>query len=71
MNFVKKHLFTIVGITIGAISGYVYYYYVGCESGNCAITSSPINSVLYGGLMGGLLPNSFEKKATEKQEQAK
>ena len=37
--------------------GYAYYYYVGCASGSCTITSKPLNSSLYGGLMGGLLFN--------------
>ena len=54
-----------LGILIGGIAGYLYYYFVGCASGSCAITSRPLNSTLYGGLMGGLLFNLFtpNKKA--------
>jgi len=48
-----------IGIVIGAAGGYLYWYFVGCVSGSCAITSSPVNSTLYGGLMGGLLGNVF------------
>jgi len=48
-----------IGMVIGAAGGYLYWYYVGCVSGSCAITSSPVNSTLYGGLMGGLLGNVF------------
>ncbi len=55
-----------LGIGLGAIGGYLYWYYVGCASGSCAITSSPVNSSLYGGLMGGLLVNSFVPSATNK-----
>lgn len=55
----KAILLTSVGVVVGAISGYVYYYYVGCASGTCAITSKPLNSTLYGSLMGGLLFNMF------------
>lgn len=55
-------LLTSIGVVIGAIVGYGYYYYVGCASGTCAITSKPINSTLYGGLMGGLLFNIFVKE---------
>lgn len=51
-----------IGIALGAIGGFLYWYYIGCNSGSCAITSSPINSTLYGGMMGGLLLNSFESK---------
>lgn len=39
----------------GAISGYLYYRFVGCRSGACPITSSPIISSLYGAMMGFLL----------------
>lgn len=62
MNFILKHKITLLGIGIGAIAGFAYYYYVGCVSGNCSITSKPLNSSLYGSLMGGLLFSSFKKK---------
>lgn len=58
----KKYLLTIIGILIGALGGYVYYHFVGCTSGTCTITSKPLNSTLYGAVMGGLLFNLFEKK---------
>jgi hypothetical protein len=47
---------------IGAIGGYLYYYFVRCNSGTCAITSKPVNSTLYGALMGGLFLNIFKKE---------
>jgi hypothetical protein len=50
-----------VGILFGAISGYFYYHYIGCESGTCVITSKPLNSTLYGSMMGGLVFNMFVK----------
>lgn len=57
----KKHTLTILGVIIGAIGGYLYYHFVGCASGTCAITSKPLNSTLYGALMGGLFFNIFQK----------
>jgi hypothetical protein len=57
----KELIITGIGIVVGAISGYLYYFYVGCASGTCAITSNPINSTLYGALMGGLILNIFVK----------
>jgi len=57
----KNYLFTTLGIGIGALAGYLYYKFVGCASGICPITSKPINSTLYGALMGGLLVNIFKK----------
>lgn len=61
-NIFLKHKLTILGIILGAIGGYLYYHFVGCNSGTCAITSKPLNSTLYGALMGGLFLNIFKKE---------
>ncbi len=58
----KALLLTGIGVAIGALAGYGYYFYVGCASGTCAITSKPLNSTLYGALMGGLVFNMFVKE---------
>ncbi|MGL4993005.1 MAG: DUF6132 family protein [Bacteroidales bacterium] len=60
--FLKNNLFTIIGVIIGLLGGYLYWYFVGCNSDTCPITSSPINSSLWGGSMGGLLFSMFNKK---------
>lgn len=60
-NILKKNTWLLAGAAVGALGGYLYWYYIGCESGSCAITSSPLNSSLYGTLMGGLLFSSFQK----------
>ena len=57
----KAIIITGIGIFVGAIAGYLYYSYVGCASGTCAITSKPLNITLYGALMGGLVFNLFVK----------
>ncbi len=57
----KAIIITGIGIVVGAVAGYLYYFYVGCASGTCAITSKPFNSTLYGAVMGGLLFNMFVK----------
>lgn len=57
----KAIMITGTGIVVGAIAGYLYYYFVGCASGTCSITSKPLNSSLYGALMGGLVFNIFVK----------
>jgi len=62
MQFLKSQFITIVGILIGLAAGYVYWHEVGCLSGTCPITSSPVNSSIYGALMGGLTFNMFQKK---------
>ena len=58
----------LIGILAGALVGYLYYYFVGCTSGSCAITSKPLNSTLYGAMMGGLLLNTFKKENKTKTE---
>jgi hypothetical protein len=65
MNFILKHKLTIIGVITGAFGGYLYYHYVGCASGTCAITSKPLNSTLYGAMMGGLLLNMFQKEKSK------
>lgn len=61
-NFLSKYKLTLIGLIVGAMGGYLYYYFVGCDSGTCAITSKPVNSTLYGALMGGLFLNIFKKE---------
>ena len=58
----KALLLTGIGIAIGALAGFGYYFYIGCASGTCAITSKPLNSTLYGALMGGLIFNMLVKE---------
>ena len=47
-----------LSIIIGGGIGFLYYYYVGCTSGTCAITSNPISSVAMGSLMGLFITSS-------------
>jgi hypothetical protein len=57
----KAIIITGIGVVVGAVAGYFYYFYIGCTSGTCAITSKPLNSTFYGALMGGLVFNMFVK----------
>lgn len=52
--------FTVIGI----VAGYTYYSLVGCNRG-CTITSSPYLSILWGGMIGFLLPGVFEKPKSQ------
>lgn len=58
---VKRFLLLGGGAVLGAVAGYAYWYYIGCMSGSCSITSSPVNSSLYGAVMGGLFMSIFDK----------
>jgi len=61
MNLIKSNKLVLIGALVGALGGFAYYYFIGCASGTCAITSRPLNSTVYGTFMGGLLFSMFNK----------
>ena len=58
-------ILSIVGLVVGAAGGYIYYLKIGCVDGTCAITSNPWLSMLWGGILGYLLFDMFNKKKKE------
>ncbi|MCZ2222242.1 MAG: DUF6132 family protein [Chitinophagales bacterium] len=68
LQFIHKYKLTLIGIALGAVAGYAYYYFVGCNSGTCAITSKPLNSTAYGALMGALVFSSFKKEEVKNKQ---
>lgn len=58
----QSNFLYLIGAVIGAVSGFLYWKYVGCISGTCSITSSPVNSTLYFALMGTLVFGLFKKE---------
>ncbi|MCL2596691.1 MAG: hypothetical protein FWD66_03335 [Paludibacter sp.] len=61
-SFFKNNILTIIGVVIGGVGGFFYWLKIGCTSGSCPITSSPLMSSIWGMLMGGLILNLFEKR---------
>ena len=59
----------ITGIVIGAVAGFLYWNYIGCNTGTCAITSNWHSSTLYGSFMGflisGMVTDFTKKKKKE------
>jgi len=51
-KWIKRLLF-VVG---GASAGFAYYYFIGCNSGTCPISSNPYISTAYGAVMGLIIP---------------
>jgi hypothetical protein len=51
----KMILHTLAFVVGGGVLGFLYYKLVGCRTGACPITSSPIISTLYGAVLGYLL----------------
>ena len=62
----KQYVLTLLGFILGMVGGFLYWKYVGCSTGTCPITASPVNSALWGGAMGGLFFNLFEPHAKRK-----
>lgn len=69
MNLLKKYWLTVTGAFVGLVAGYFYWLYIGCASGTCPITSNPLNSSVYGAIMGGLFFNIFQKDKNKNQQQ--
>ena len=65
-----KYKLEFIGLGIGSVAGWCYYYFVGCSTGTCAITSSPVNSTLYGAFMGALLLSMFRKDTKKENKNA-
>lgn len=51
IDWIKRGLFA----GLGAGTGFAYYYFIGCASGTCPITSNPYISTAYGAVVGILL----------------
>lgn len=51
----KKWLRPILFTAGGAMAGLAYYYFIGCPSGTCPLTSHPLITMAYMGLVGWLL----------------
>ena len=66
----STNLLYIIGTVVGAVAGYAYWHQIGCLSGTCAITSSPVNSTLYGAVLGALLLGIFKTESKRKQEKS-
>jgi hypothetical protein len=51
----KKFLKPFLGIVAGGLAGFLYFQFVGCNTGSCPITSHSYNTIIFGGLMGYLV----------------
>lgn len=58
---VRKYKGSLIGIAVGAIAGWAYYYFIGCNSGSCVIASNWQVAVPYGAVMGLLFAGILKK----------
>ncbi|MEO8589384.1 MAG: DUF6132 family protein [Flavobacteriales bacterium] len=61
----RRRLITLAVAAAGAVAGWFYWRFVGCSTGSCAITSHPVNSSLYGALMGWLVADLVLPRTTK------
>ena len=61
-NWLLTNKLYLIGTAIGAFGGFLYWKYVGCLTGTCAITSNPFRSTLYFAALGALILGSFKKE---------
>lgn len=52
---------------LGALGGFAYYYFIGCSSGTCPISSNPWTSTACGALIGAVLTFGKTKKGSQEE----
>ena len=68
-NFLKKYIPEIAATLAGVAGGFLYWKYVGCMSGTCAIKSNWYLMVPWGGVLGylaGSVTGDIIRKRKEK-----
>ncbi|MBI5808064.1 MAG: hypothetical protein HZA74_06640 [Ignavibacteriales bacterium] len=58
-NFILKRILPVV---VGGLLGYSYYFFIGCRTGSCPITSNPWISTIYGAFAGLIISIPSKKK---------
>jgi hypothetical protein len=64
----NKYMIIVVFALIGSTAMYLYWFFVGCKTGTCLITSSPTVSSAYGLIFGGLLGSTFNDWINKKNK---
>lgn len=64
----KKTTRFVLPVLIGAVLGFAYYYFIGCNTGSCPITSNPYTTTGYGALLGLIWVFPTKKKTKEADE---
>ncbi len=55
-------------MALGGVAGYAYYYFIGCASGSCALSSNPYLMTGYGLGAGIVFGWDTRKKKTSEAE---
>lgn len=64
-NRIKKYAIYLLIVPLGALAGFLYWRYVGCNTGSCGITANWHTSTLFGGLLGYLISDGIKDKVAK------
>ena len=67
-KFINNNQLYLIGAFAGALGGFFYWKFIGCSSGTCMITSSPVRSTLHFAMMGALFFGIFKKEKHAEQQ---
>lgn len=65
---IKTYRLEILGVVLGALGGYIYWYFWGCEEG-CSIRSVWWRMSLWGAVFGGLALSALKDQLTRRSNQ--
>ncbi|MCX7880753.1 MAG: DUF6132 family protein [Ignavibacteria bacterium] len=51
----KQLIRILLGVILGGGVGFAYYYFWGCNSEGCLLSSNPIVSILWGSIIGAII----------------
>ncbi|HNY15657.1 MAG TPA: DUF6132 family protein [Bacteroidales bacterium] len=54
MRIIRRNILLFIFALFGMLGGFLYWKFIGCQSGTCPIKSVWYMSTLYGTLIGGL-----------------
>lgn len=70
MNLIKEKQLSLILLVAGAIAGFLYWKYVGCLSGTCAIKSVWYWSTLWGAAVGYFLGDFINDIIVKRKKKA-
>ena len=62
MKQIKKYRISLILAMVGIVAGVLYWRFIGCRTGTCAIKSVWYNMAIYGGLLGFLTGDLIRDK---------
>ncbi len=58
---------TSIGAIAGGVLGFLYWKFVGCNTGSCPLTSNPVQSIFIFGFFGGFMAKDKNEKKVKKE----